>query len=97
MQGKVFFQGLLLGILGLVIICQAGADVPPPPVNQLLGVYDTEFSDPTEADCRACHGINLADRHHVLGQATGQICADCHHVLWDNTCNYYVLEPVPKI
>ena len=66
MQGSFLFQCLQVVILGLVFVCRAGADVPPPP--QLLGVYDTGIENPTEADCRVSHGINMADRHHVAGQ-----------------------------
>ena len=44
------------------------------PANQIIGMYDTEHSMETEADCRACHEtvdgegnlVNLANTHHVL-------------------------------
>lgn len=51
----------------------AVADVPPPPVNQLLGIDDTVLNDLVEAQCRVCHedpdivdGANIPNRHHVL-------------------------------
>jgi hypothetical protein len=40
--------------------------VPPPPVNQLIGFYDTSLEDPTENTCRDCHDNGLEDRHHLL-------------------------------
>ncbi len=50
--------------------------VPPPPVNQTLGIADSTFGNLAEADCRACHNQNppiaavdptyLPDRHHLL-------------------------------
>jgi len=51
----------------------AGAAVPPPPVNQTIGIPDSVFNNLVEADCRACHedpsvvdGANIPDRHHLL-------------------------------
>ncbi|MHB8864920.1 MAG: hypothetical protein ACYC6N_21135 [Pirellulaceae bacterium] len=42
------------------------ADVPAPPVNQMIGMPDTLFGELTEADCRACHDSSIQDRHHLL-------------------------------
>jgi len=42
------------------------ANVPAPPVNQLIGFDDTEFNALTEADCRVCHSAGLPDQHHLL-------------------------------
>jgi len=42
------------------------ADVPPPPVNQELGMLDVLTSELTEADCRGCHAGGIPDRHHLL-------------------------------
>jgi hypothetical protein len=67
----------------------AFAAVPPPPVNQNLGFFDTMFNNLLEADCRVCHSTTpppgiptdptyLPDRHHLnVGTAvvTG-LCAD---------------------
>jgi hypothetical protein len=44
----------------------AMANVPAPPVNQILGFDDTEFNALTEADCRVCHDSGMPDRHHML-------------------------------
>ena len=44
----------------------AMANVPAPPVNQILGFDDTEFNFLTEAECRVCHDAGVPDRHHML-------------------------------
>ena len=54
----------------------ASAAVPPPPVNQYLGIPDTTFNNLTETGCRSCHNQSppiaavdptyLPDRHHLL-------------------------------
>ena len=45
----------------------AMADVPPPPVNQILGFPDTEFNFLTAADCTTsgCHDSGVPDDHHL--------------------------------
>jgi hypothetical protein len=72
-----------LGILALtltmilVLAAVSSADVPPPPVNQNLGIPDTTFNNLAEPECRACHNTNpppgipvdptyLPTRHHLL-------------------------------
>jgi hypothetical protein len=50
-----------IGLIGL-----AGALVPPPPANQLLGIYDTTVNNFNETICRGCHTSGLPDRHHIL-------------------------------
>ncbi len=40
--------------------------VPPPPANQFIGMVDSLFQNPIEAECRACHDSGLPDRHHLL-------------------------------
>lgn len=49
------------------------ANVPPPPVNQFLGIPDSSFNNLVEADCRVCHEDptivdpgTIPDRHHLL-------------------------------
>jgi hypothetical protein len=42
--------GAILGLIGTV-----RADVPPPPVNQNLGILDSVFDLLAEEDCRYCH------------------------------------------
>ena len=57
----------LLLILGMVFVF-AGvsvANVPAPPVNQIVGFDDTEFNGLTADDCKACHP-SVVDDHHLL-------------------------------
>ena len=69
---------LFIGLVGL-----AGALVPPPPANQLLGIYDTTVKNFNETICRGCHTSGLPDRHHILtGPPTYEYgCQDCHPTL----------------
>lgn len=70
------------------------ADIPPPPVNQNFGVYDTLMVNYNETLCRGCHNSTssplvtggVPTRHHNL-VANGTInpdtnqpfgCSDCH-------------------
>ncbi|MEW6519308.1 MAG: hypothetical protein AB1461_07825 [Thermodesulfobacteriota bacterium] len=59
--------------LAFVYAVPARADVPPPPVNQNIGIPDGVFNNLVEANCRACHEdanvVNpgsIPDRHHLL-------------------------------
>lgn len=59
-------------ILALLLTSTVWADIPAPPVNQVLGFRDVFMSDQTEATCRACHDSGVPDRHHMLyGTPTG--------------------------
>lgn len=72
MSRKIILQAVAL--LAATVIT-AGAAVPPPPVNQHLGIPDTTFNNLTETGCRSCHNQNppiaavdptyLPDRHHL--------------------------------
>ena len=42
----------------LTVATGGWADVPPPPVNQTLGLVDTEFNQYVTDDCRFCHNQN---------------------------------------
>ena len=61
---------IIITTLMLCIMLSAAngfADVPAPPVNQVIGMLDTELiENVTEADCRVCHASGLPDRHHLL-------------------------------
>lgn len=66
-------QYLLAALLVVVPAVISWANVPPPPVNQILGIPDTSFNNLTEPDCRVCHQnpniVNpgtIPDRHHLL-------------------------------
>jgi len=61
----------LITVAGITLLfASAGfANVPPPPVNQTIGMADTEFGNQNQTTCRACHDITPpenVDRHHVL-------------------------------
>jgi len=78
--------GFIIGI-GLVVLMQALvlALIPPPPVNQNMGMYDTLFLNVNESGCRNCHASGVPDTHHNL-VATGRYgCMNCHPVLPDGT------------
>src|SRR5659263_559956 len=78
--------GFIIG-LGLVVLMQALvlALIPPPPVNQNMGMYDTLFLNVNESGCRNCQATGVKDTHHNL-VATGRYgCMNCHPVLPDGT------------
>src|SRR5659263_573434 len=52
----------IIGI-GLVVLMQALvlALIPPPPVNQNMGMYDTLFLNVNESGCRNCHASGVVD------------------------------------
>ncbi len=61
------------------------AVIPPPPVNQNMGVNDTLFNNLVEANCRGCHATGVPDTHHNL-VATGKYgCQNCHPALENGT------------
>ena len=68
----------ITGVAVLILISIAMADVPPPPANQDLGIYDTVFTDFNEEKCRECHSSGLPDRHHMLAFYGVYNCTDCH-------------------
>jgi hypothetical protein len=59
---------LLLAITILIgsLVSPSWADVPAPPVNQVIGLRDVLLENQTEATCRACHDSGVPDRHHLL-------------------------------
>lgn len=73
MKKKVLLSASLTAGLVMGVAAVNWAVVPPPPVNQNLGIYDTKFGNLTQDECNACH-INsnypthtaLAQRHHAL-------------------------------
>lgn len=96
---KALLASLILSLVMAVSVSYA--DVPPPPVNQDLGLPDGAFGNLVEAQCRACHenrdsGFSMfstfdptrvPDRHHITVQRDGNECLDCHDIVVnpDNT------------
>jgi hypothetical protein len=62
--------GIIASTVAVFILFGGGAvslaDVPPPPANQFLGIFDGTFNDLTQSECRACHSSGLPDQHHLL-------------------------------
>lgn len=54
---------------------------------------DTAFAL-TEADCRGCHTVNMADKHHLLVQTKGIQCTTCHAIKWNPKTQSYVIEVI---
>ncbi len=65
MQRKTLVFIMIAG-MALFSANRVRADVPAPPVNQLIGMDDVSLGDLAEADCRVCHDSGVADRHHNL-------------------------------
>ena len=59
---------LLIVAAGMTLVFSSSgwADVPAPPVNQVIGMDDVAISNMLEADCRVCHSSGVPDRHHLL-------------------------------
>jgi len=72
----------LVLILGMAVT--SWGDVPPPPVNQNIGIIDrvTDFSGQTQvvnrAFCAQCHPGSLVERHHNLIATRNLDCLFCH-------------------
>ncbi len=87
---KIYLAG---AIVFLLLVGISIAIVPPPPVNQNIGIYDTTITQFNESLCRSCHNSTflggVPTRHHRL--AAMQIinpmtnapfgCGDCHPVI----------------
>jgi hypothetical protein len=79
-KAKVLCTSILPMAVMLLMVAASWATVPPPPVNQTIGLPDGIFNNLDEAGCRACHedpGIvnpgTIPDRHHLL---VGQVIID---------------------
>jgi hypothetical protein len=73
MKKKVLYTAILAIIFALALAMGSLANVPPPPVNQFIGIPDGVFNNLTVADCEACHTNpsivkpgTIPDRHHLL-------------------------------
>lgn len=67
MRKKIFNLVLVLSFT-LIYAMASRAAVPPPPVNQFLGIPDSVFNNQVEGDCRGCHQpqTDNVNRHHLL-------------------------------
>jgi len=75
---------ILPSIAILLITSLVFALIPPPPVNQNMGVYDTLFANFTEGKCRDCHASGVPERHHMLLPTGEYGCSNCHPVVTVN-------------
>lgn len=69
MKKKVLLSMSLVAGLVLGVTAVNWANVPPPPVNQTLGIADTKFGNLTMTECKQCHtgtDTQLAEMHHAL-------------------------------
>jgi hypothetical protein len=73
------------------------ADIPPPPLNQTIGIPDGIFNNLDEAECRFCHedpdivsgDANIPNRHHNLVNSaiqTGECSLNSNACLSDADC-----------
>lgn len=80
MKRKRLWLQLTLVIAVLAMVSIALAIIPPPPVNQDIGIYDTVTEMFAEEDCRVCHSEGVPERHHLLVPNEDYQCTDCHEV-----------------
>lgn len=87
MQKRKSLSFLLGVVLVLVMGANVMAQIPPPPVNQFLGIYDTYWTNLATADCVGCHISDeaLVQRHHALITSQNKQCLDCHVLVADGT------------
>lgn len=83
----------IMAIAILTLVAIVAAIVPPPPVNQNIGVYDTTITQFDQSLCRNCHNSTVLGgvptRHHTMvsvqtiNPLTGAPfgCLDCHPVI----------------
>ena len=64
MKVKIIITTLTLCIM--LSVANGFADIPAPPVNQSIGIFDSSIGAMDEADCRICHSGPVDDRHHML-------------------------------
>ena len=95
---RTFASIAVMSVFTLAFALPALAAVPPPPVNQTIGVPDGIFNDLAESECRFCHedpGIvsgeaHIPNRHHNLMYSplqTGECSVNHNSCLSDDGCN----------
>ena len=71
----------MIGILTVSVVfgvCLCQANVPAPPAEQAIGLWDRSFNNMNASDCRGCHDDNVSDLHHQLINTKGLFCTTCH-------------------
>lgn len=72
---------ILIGIMAMSVtfgICLCQANVPAPPADQNIGLWDRSYNNMGAADCRGCHGEDTLKLHHELITTKGLLCTSCH-------------------
>jgi len=85
----------LRNILLVMAALAAGAvwaSIPPPPVNQYLGIPDTRFAEMTFVTCLGCHG---APESASAPLKSGYL-PDRHHLRIDTPIGEYSASPYPE-
>ena len=90
MKRYLRLAALAMPFLGMPValwaLCPAVYNRPTPMMDyvpQEIGIYDTQYSELNENDCRGCHGNSTADRHHFSETARGGQCTPCHEIIPD--------------
>lgn len=88
---------LIPAIAIILLVSVALAIVPPPPVNQYIGIYDTSENYRTtnatdQTACRVCHISGVQDRHHNLVPTGEYACNNCHPVQSGPSGQYVLLN-----
>ena len=89
------FRKLLKGALLTAAVVMAGAawaKLPPPPVNQNLGIPDGRFSSMTFETCLGCHG----DPKNAPAPVKLGYLPDRHHLRVDTPIGEYTDSPYPE-
>ncbi len=87
-KGKILISVFALAFLALIAI----ADIPPPPVNQNFGIYDTMMVNYNETMCRGCHTTSGT----ILNStsfAIGGVPTRHHNLVSNSTINPYTNAP----
>jgi hypothetical protein len=74
---------IIMPIAVFLILIGLSFALSPPPVEQRMGMYDTQFTSLTETNCRGCHASGVDDTHHVLvgpDPNVGYQCTNCHPI-----------------
>ncbi len=88
---RQFLCGMMLA--SLVAMHDAGwASIPPPPVNQNIGIPDGVFNDMTYQACLGCHG----DPEGAPAPVNSGYLPDRHHLRIDTPIGPYSASPFPE-